>query len=82
MALDDLFANKLKHPNLHDGDETVDIELAARRWLLIPLTRAVNLLVIHVRDPHSAVARMLREGAAAMPAGVVEWRSPRNVSLV
>jgi hypothetical protein len=82
MALDDLFANKLKHPNLHDGDADVDIELAARRWLLIPLTRAVHLLVIHVRDPHSPVAAMLRVAAAAMPEGVVEWRSPRNVRFV
>ncbi len=52
MALDDLFANKLKHPNLHDGDNDVDVDMAARRWLLIPPTRAVHLLVIHVRDPH------------------------------
>jgi hypothetical protein len=81
MALDDLFANKLKHPNLHDGDADVDVEMAARRWLLIPLTRAVHLLVIHVRDPRSLVATMLREAAATMPEGVVEWRSPRNVTL-
>jgi hypothetical protein len=81
MALDDLFTNKLKHPNLHDGDGDVDIELAARRWLLIPLTRAVHLLVIHVRDPHSAVATMLRTAAAEMPEGIVEWRSARNAGL-
>lgn len=84
MALDDLYANKLKHPNFQHGDDGVDIEEAARRWLLIPLTRAIHLLVIHVRDPHSPVAAMLREAAAAMPEGVVEWRSSRSriVSLV
>jgi hypothetical protein len=78
LALDDLYANKLKHPNLHAGDEDVDSEFAARRWLLIPLTRAVHLLVIHVRDLASPVAAMLKEAAGAMPAEVVEWHSARD----
>jgi hypothetical protein len=75
LALDDFYANKIKHPNLHAGDAPVDPEFAAWRWLLIPLTRAVAHLVIHVRDPASPVAARLREAANAMPAGVVEWRT-------
>jgi hypothetical protein len=75
LAFDDLYANKVKHPNFHTGDASVDPEFAARRWLLIPLTRAVHLLVVHVRDPASPVAAMLKQASAAMPAGVVEWRS-------
>jgi energy-coupling factor transporter ATP-binding protein EcfA2 len=73
FALDDLFANKLKHPNLHASDGAIAPDLIARRWLMIPLTRAVQLLIVHVRDPESRVAAMLREAASAMPAGVVEW---------
>ena len=72
VALDDLYANKIKHPNAAATAPGIDPELVARRWLLIPLTRAVHLLVVHVRDPQSPVALMLREAAAAMPRGVVE----------
>jgi hypothetical protein len=71
LSLDDLYTNRIKHPNLADT-ETVDPEIVARRWLLIPLTRAVHLLVIHVRDPQSAVASMLREAAVSLPKGFVE----------
>ena len=51
---------------------TVDPGSVAKRWLLIPLTRAVHLLVVHVRDPHSAVALMLREAASTLPKDAVE----------
>jgi hypothetical protein len=71
LGLDDLYANRIKHPNI-GSTEKIDPEIVARRWLLIPLTRAVHLLVINVRDPQSAVASMLREAAASLPRGVVE----------
>ncbi len=71
LGLDDLYANRIKHPNI-GSTEKVDPEIVARRWLLIPLTRAVHLLVIHIRQPESAVAAMLRESAASLPKGVVE----------
>ena len=45
----------------------VDIERAARRWLLIPPTRAVHLLLIHVPDQSVPTSP-----AAAMPVGIVE----------
>jgi hypothetical protein len=75
LDLDELYAQKLRHPNYHRDDRQDDVELVARRWLLIPLTRAVHTLIITVRDPDSPVAAMLREAANAMPQGVVEWCS-------
>ena len=71
LRLDDLYTNRMKHPNIGSA-ETIDPEVVARRWLLIPLTRAVHLLVVHVRDPQSAVATMLREATASLPKGFVE----------
>ncbi len=73
FALDDLYANKLKHPNQLHSDREVDARLVAERFLLIPMTRAVQLLVIHIRDVESPVYSLLREAASLMPAGVVEW---------
>jgi hypothetical protein len=77
IALDDLYANRLKYPNA-GRFETVDPEIVARRWLLIPLTRAVHLLVVNVRDPASPVAAMMREAAAGMPKGVVEFCAAKD----
>lgn len=75
LDLDQLYAHKLRYPNYHRDDRTNDTEAVARRWLLIPLTRAVHMLVITVRDANSPVAAMLREASDAMPAGLVEWCS-------
>jgi len=33
----------------------------AARWLLIPLTRAMDTLVLHVEDPNSHISRILKE---------------------
>ncbi len=77
IALDDLYANRLKHPNIGSTDVAIDPEVVARRWLLIPLTRAVHLLVLHVRDPESPVARMVREAARGLPRGTVEFYAAR-----
>jgi hypothetical protein len=75
LDLDQLYAHKLRYPNYHRDDRTGDDEAVARRWLLIPLTRAVHMLVITVRDADSPVTAMLREASAAMPVGIVEWCS-------
>jgi hypothetical protein len=55
-------------------DEAEERALHAARWSLIPLTRAIDTLVITLRDPQSATARQLREIAAKMP-DAVEWLS-------
>jgi hypothetical protein len=51
--------------------------MVAKRWLLIPLTRAVQTLIITLRDPDSVVAQLLRTASEdpAVPRGVVEWLS-------
>jgi len=75
LDLDQLYAQKLRYPNYHRDDRTGDDESVALRWLLIPLTRAVHMLVITVRDPGSRAAALLREASGALPAGLVEWCS-------
>jgi hypothetical protein len=73
LDLDDLYAQKLRYPNFAAGETNRDPEAAARRWLLIPLTRAVHMLVITVRDPQSVVHALLREAGGTLPDGLVEW---------
>ena len=74
LAIDDLYANRIKHPNVGAVEPVaVDPVTVAKRWLLIPLTRAEHLLVVHVRDPHSAIASMLREAAGTLPKDAVEF---------
>lgn len=74
LAIDDLYANRIKHPNVGAVEPVgIDPVTVAKRWLLIPLTRAVHLIVVHVRDPQSSVASMLREAASTLPKDAVEF---------
>jgi hypothetical protein len=75
LHLDDLYLQKTKYPNLNPADPPIDPAIVARRWLMIPLTRAVHTLVITLRDPESVVAGYLRAacGDPALPRGVAEW---------
>jgi hypothetical protein len=75
--LDDLYLQRTKYPNLSPADPPVDPTIVAKRWLLIPLTRAVHTLIITLRDPNSVVADFLRAACQdpALPADVVEWIS-------
>ncbi len=75
FGLDELYANKLKHPNLAPG-EHASAEDVAKRWLMIALTRAAHVLVVTVENEASPVAGWLRAAAARMPDDVVEWRGP------
>jgi hypothetical protein len=79
--LDDLYDAKCKPsaaPTPSAGmqsDNTVltDTELAlAQRWLLIPLTRAIDTLVLHVADKDHYVAGILRKLKTAFP-DTIEW---------
>jgi hypothetical protein len=62
LDLDALYDQKLRYPNFHRRDRTDDPTMVARRWLLIPLTRRVHMLVITMRDADSPVAALLRGG--------------------
>ncbi|HEY5341691.1 MAG TPA: hypothetical protein VIK27_11740 [Candidatus Aquilonibacter sp.] len=75
LDLDQFYAQKLRYPNVHRDDRVDDAGAAARRSLLVPLTRAVHMLVITIRDSASPLALLLREASNAMPAGIVEWCS-------
>jgi hypothetical protein len=60
------------------GDLIMDPEhladLFAARWLMIPLTRAIDYLVLQISDPRHPVADILRKTADDLP-GIVEWRN-------
>lgn len=73
LDLDDFHANKLRHPNFHRDERSGDAEIVARRWLMIPLTRAVHTLVITIRNPKSPLVAILRAATEKMPKGVVAW---------
>ena len=49
-----------------------EARLRAARWLMIPLTRAMDTLVIHIKQSHSAVKDAL-EVAAQKHADFIEW---------
>jgi hypothetical protein len=75
LDLDELYLQRTKYPNLSAADPPVDPAIVAKRWLMIPLTRAVHTLIITVRDPNSVVAGLLRTACEdpALPRGVVNW---------
>ena len=56
--------------------EMVDPDIAKRAyaylWSLMPLTRAIDTLVIVLNDPNSTLGKILKNTAKAMP--VIDWR--------
>ena len=80
LNLDELYLQRTKYPNLNPADPPVDPEIVAKRWLLIPLTRAAQTLIITLRDPDSVVAQFLRSACEdpALPRGLVEWVTAEN----
>jgi hypothetical protein len=80
LDLDQLYAAKLRHPNYHRDDAHDDSAVVARRWLLIPMTRAVHLLVISIHDMTSPVVGLLRDATDSLPKGFVEWCEPHEVA--
>ena len=75
LHLDELYLQRTKYPNLNPADPPIDAAVVAKRWLLIPLTRAVHTLIVTLRDPDSVVAGYLRSASQdpALPRGVAEW---------
>ena len=76
LDLDDLYAQKIRHPNFEVDGEGLDPAGAALRWLLMPLTRAVHTLVITIREPESPIVAMLRRASAEAPADAVRMVRP------
>jgi hypothetical protein len=75
LDVDDFLKDKLRYPNQSASDPQIDPEIVANRWLLIPLTRAVQTLVLAVRYPQAPVIARLRATLedCDLPAKVVEW---------
>ena len=68
FALDEFFEHKVNHAEISDsekGDIFFDEEESAltyaKKWLMIPLTRAIDTLVIHIADEDSFVGRALHD---------------------
>jgi len=55
-------------------DEAREAQLFAASWLMIPLTRAIDTLVIQIQSADHPIAQMLKAAAQACPS-VVEWRT-------
>lgn len=76
-ALDRFWDQQQASADLREGDLASPAEQARRhaaRWCMIPLSRAMDTLVISIDDAGSEMGRALRSVAARMP-DVVEWRS-------
>jgi hypothetical protein len=69
VGVDAFYAHRLKYPHLTDGDRC-SAEDVAKRWLLMALTRAAQVLAVTLDDPNSEVASWIHAAAAAMPEGV------------
>jgi len=54
-------------------DEEREAHLFAASWLMIPLTRAIDTLVIQIRSADHYIAQVLKAAAQECP-DVVEWR--------
>ena len=76
-ALDRFWDQQQASADLREGDLASPAEQGRRhaaRWCMIPLSRAMDTLVISIDDAGSEMGRALRSVAARMP-DVVEWRS-------
>lgn len=74
FSLDEFYAYKRNQLNSPNANIT-SVRVQAARWLLIPVTRAMDTLVIHVSDRNSPVYAALKTAAERCP-GFVEWRAP------
>lgn len=73
-ALDEFYDFKLQNPDIPDKvrssllfDEKEEAERYAKKWLMIPLTRAIDTLVIHISNPESYLGSALLEMQSNYP---------------
>lgn len=71
LALDDFYRYKLNQLTVSAGSGD-NPKIQAARWLMIPLTRAMDTLVIHITEQASPVRDAL-EAISAQFTDVVEW---------
>ena len=65
FALDEFYAYKLKHPEISESaksdlffDHEEEAKEYANKWTMIPLTRAIDTLIIHISDEHSYIGKI------------------------
>lgn len=82
LCFDEFFDYKKAKPDIDDKnreDMFFDEDEArvdfAKRWLMIPLTRAIDTLVIHISDPESYIGTVLRELRDRYPEEI-QWVEP------
>ena len=82
VAIDEFFDYKLKNPEFATGvkndlffeQEKASIELEyAVKWLMIPMTRAIDTLYLHVADANSVLGKTLIDLAGTNPELVEIW---------
>lgn len=83
FGLDEFFIHKTKLGSPPTGpasapaqDQATQASRHAARWLMIPITRAIDTLVIQVTDGGGALGRVLRGLAAGECRDFMEWISP------
>lgn len=81
FALDEFFEFKKTNANISDDEraemffeeEAAKLEYA-KRWLMIPLTRAIDTLIIHIQEPSSYIGQVLKTLHHKHP-DKIEWLS-------
>lgn len=72
FGLDDFYLSKLNQIQNNNSNEA-QAKLLTARWLMIPLTRAMDTLVIHLSSKNSVVKDVLKD-IASQYESLVEWR--------
>jgi hypothetical protein len=79
FALDNFFEHKKRIAEFSDDarqslffDENIASTQFAKKWLMIPLTRAIDTLVIHIQNPDSYIGGVLKTVHRKFP-DVVKW---------
>jgi len=57
-----------------------EAHLFAVNWLMIPLTRSIDHLVVHIADEDSELCGILRQVSQRLP-GSIEWINPSAASV-
>lgn len=81
FALDEFFTYKVDRAEFSDSergdmffDESESALEFAKKWLMIPLTRAIDTLVLHISEEDSYVGQILKELHRSRPEEI-EWLS-------
>lgn len=79
FGLDEFFEFKRSNAEIAESarqdlyfEENVAVLEYAKRWLMIPLTRAIDTLVIHISDPSSYLGEVLKDLQTRHPEHI-EW---------